>query len=276
VDMREQARDWTGDWRNVDQAADPAAMLKFLDLARSRSDIQAARQRGFELLSLEIGNQILDVGCGTGEETQALSTLVGPSGRAIGVDYSEAMVMTAQERSHGSGLPIEFHQGDVLGLEFEDGSFDGTRAERLLMHLENPGLAMAEIVRVTKANGRVVITEPDLGTYAISGGDRVVTRKLLENMCDNRSNGWIGRMLPGLFKSCGLLDIGIEPWTTTNISYDKVNESGILSRGLGKAVEDGAISATEAARWDDDMKLAEDAGVFFYAVTYFTVYGRKA
>lgn len=273
--MREQARDWTGDWSNVDQAADPEAMLKFLDLARSRSDIQAARQRGFELLRLEIGSHVLDVGCGTGEETQALSKHVGPTGRTVGVDYSEAMIGTAQERSHGSGLPIEFHQGDVLGLDFEDNSFDGTRAERLLMHLENPELAMAEMVRVTKTNGRVVITEPDLGTYAISGGDRAVTRRLLENMCDNRANGWIGRMLPGLFRSCGLLDIGAEPWTTTSTSYGKVNESGILTRGLGKAVEDGAISATEAAKWHADMELAENNGVFFYAVTYFTVHGRK-
>jgi len=110
------------------------AWLKPL-LARIHPDV-LARYYGCGLVCPELlaGARVLDLGCGSGRDVYALAQLVGPSGRVVGVDMTEAQLAVAtQHRDHhsaafGHAAPnVEFHLGyierlDELGLEA--GSFD--------------------------------------------------------------------------------------------------------------------------------------------------------
>lgn len=98
---------------------------------------------------------LLDVGCGTGDEVRALAHAVGPRGRSVGVDASAVMVAEAQHRHAASGLPVAFVVGDAQHLAFADASFDRCRAERVLMHLDDPERALAEMRRVVRSGGRL-------------------------------------------------------------------------------------------------------------------------
>jgi ubiquinone/menaquinone biosynthesis C-methylase UbiE len=62
----------------------------------------------------------------------------------VGVDRSPEMVAEALRRSAGSGLPIEFVEGDARALDFPDASFDRSRAERVLIHLRDPAVAVRD------------------------------------------------------------------------------------------------------------------------------------
>ena len=63
-----------------------------------------SKQRSYELMHLEPGHRVLDVGCGPGSDTLAISNLVGPTGEVYGADYDAQMVAQANERAKAAGV----------------------------------------------------------------------------------------------------------------------------------------------------------------------------
>ena len=87
-----------------------------MDDANAMEFFRAAKSRTYALLALRVGEQVLDVGCGAGEDVRALAEIVGPTGRAIGVDSSQTMVAAARERSVDSPLPVAFFPWVTLSI----------------------------------------------------------------------------------------------------------------------------------------------------------------
>ena len=94
--------------------------------------------------------------------------MVAPDGEVVGVDSSDVAVAAARARAgeaaatgRPAGVPggVRFERADVTELPFEDGSFDAVRADRVLLHVARPVVAAHQLVRVTRAGGRVVLTE---------------------------------------------------------------------------------------------------------------------
>jgi ubiquinone/menaquinone biosynthesis C-methylase UbiE len=153
----------------VDQQTDPSFFIKFLDAGNALEDIEQVKRVMLAQLELHDGLSMLDVGCGTGDDVRDLAPLVGPRGRIVGVDVSGAMIAEAKHRHAALGLPIEFLEGDAQKLEFPDASFDRCRTERMLMHLDHPEQALAEMVRVVRPGGWVVVFDFDWDLAPIPG-----------------------------------------------------------------------------------------------------------
>src|SRR5205823_5688994 len=124
---------------SVDATAALTDRLRFLDDESAKPAMRWARERSFERLELTPGARILDVGCGTGDAARAIARLISPGGRVVGVDVEPMMIAEATRRSKGADLPVEFGVGDVYALEHADEAFDGCRAERVLLHVAEPG-----------------------------------------------------------------------------------------------------------------------------------------
>ena len=102
---------------------------------------------------------VADVGTGTGYVATGLAPLVH---KVYGVDASAEMLRVAEENMRQRGLTnVEFKTGDGLNLPFEDHSLDAVFANMYLHHIEEPPLAIAEMVRVLKPGGVLVITDED-------------------------------------------------------------------------------------------------------------------
>jgi ubiquinone/menaquinone biosynthesis C-methylase UbiE len=102
---------------------------------------------------------VADVGTGTGYVATGLAPLVQ---KVYGVDASAEMLRVAEENMCRQGLTnVEFKVGDGLNLPFEDNSLDAVFANMYLHHIEEPPLAIAEMVRVLKPGGVLVITDED-------------------------------------------------------------------------------------------------------------------
>jgi ubiquinone/menaquinone biosynthesis C-methylase UbiE len=103
---------------------------------------------------------VLDVGCWAGDGLRSLAEFVGATGRVVGVDTSKAML--AEARARTEGLAVECRVGDAHRLEFATDTFDACRADRVFQHLERPREALAELVRVTRPGGWIVVMDPAL------------------------------------------------------------------------------------------------------------------
>ncbi|KAJ5771138.1 uncharacterized protein N7511_003189 [Penicillium nucicola] len=104
-------------------------------------------------------DKILDVGCGPGSISVSLAKLV-PEGSVIGIEYVADPLPSAQALASAEGVTnIEFSQGDIHALPFEDSVFDIVHAHQVLQHVADPVLALREMKRVVKSGGIVSCRE---------------------------------------------------------------------------------------------------------------------
>ena len=164
-------------FRDVDGAGDAEAYLAYLDSVGAV--FRDVIRFGIEALRLRAGGAVLDVGCGHGACLPLLAQQVGLTGRVAGLDSSTAMVEAARRRVMAQGVATKIEHGDAHALPFGDAAFDATRIDRVLMFLRDPRQAIAELVRVTRAGGRVCVTEGDIGTHSIDANDVATTRTIL-------------------------------------------------------------------------------------------------
>jgi len=98
------------------------------------------------------GERVLDVACGTGTSTAALAKR---GARVVGVDFSAGMIAEARRRHPD----LEFVEGDAQALPFGADEFDSVTVSFGLRNFADPHAALAEMYRVLKPGGRIVVTE---------------------------------------------------------------------------------------------------------------------
>jgi SAM-dependent methyltransferase len=111
-----------------------------------------------EAAGLAPGDLALDVGCGTGRALPALATAVGPGGRVIGLDITPDML--AEARTAGRDGRASLVLGDARRLPIADAVADVVFAAGLVQHLPDPAAGLAELARVTRAGGRLILFHP--------------------------------------------------------------------------------------------------------------------
>lgn len=98
------------------------------------------------------GERILDVAAGTGTSSAALART---GAHVVALDFSAGMVEEGRRRQP----KLEFVVGDAEKLPFDDDSFDAVTISFGLRNVEHPKIALAEMYRVLKPGGRLVICE---------------------------------------------------------------------------------------------------------------------
>ena len=134
------------------------------------------RKRAADLAALQPGGSALDVATGTGDLAIELARRVGPQGRVIGSDFSEAMLDLARKKTS----EVQFEWGNALELPYGDGSFDAVSVGFGARNFSDLRAGLSEMTRVTKTGGRVVVLEitapqrPPLSWFFGLWFDRVV------------------------------------------------------------------------------------------------------
>ena len=120
---------------------------------------EVAHRLLMEELAPREGMNVLDVGSGSGETVLRIAEKVAPTGRAVGVDFSEEAVSLAMENMRKARLePVaEFRVGEAESLPFEDGTFDAVISECVVCLVPDKQRVLEEKVRVLKHGGRVIM-----------------------------------------------------------------------------------------------------------------------
>jgi SAM-dependent methyltransferase len=110
-----------------------------------------------ELAAPARGERWLDAACGPGVVARALAPLTGD---VLGVDATPAMVELARREATREGVAnVRFDVGDIEALDVPDGAFDGALCRFAFHHLAVPGRALAELRRVVRPGGVVVVAD---------------------------------------------------------------------------------------------------------------------
>jgi ubiquinone/menaquinone biosynthesis C-methylase UbiE len=127
----------------------------------------------FILGKLKAGDEVLDMGCGTGRFTVPMAEKVR---KVTGLDLCPAMIEKAREKTMQRGLDVEFREGDMTSLPFADNSFDVVTSMVALMHipLEQRQNAFSEAARVLKPGGKMIINVKNTAFEKLCPVDRFV------------------------------------------------------------------------------------------------------
>jgi ubiquinone/menaquinone biosynthesis C-methylase UbiE len=249
------------------------------DYLRTIADfVKNIKERTYSLMEVQVGQKVLDMGCGPASDTIPLAALVGQSGFVQGVDYDQGMVDEAEKLAANAGVSawVKHQRADADALPFEDNSFDASRSERVFQHLLNPEKAFSEMLRVTKSGGWLLILDTDWGSMSIDSPEFDIERRIVrtqgEKLCNN---GYAGRNLYRLFKQHGLSDVHFEVFPISSTSYAFFREGAHIDASEQFALSNGIITEEELQRWHKSLEEADAIGAFFGCVNQVLVVGRK-
>ncbi len=102
------------------------------------------------------GEQVLEIGCGTGAFTMPLAAAVGDKGHVVGADISDAMLAAAHKRIAESGMRnISLIQADAQTHDFEPGHFNLIASRFGVMFFADPAAAFANLLTAARPGGRL-------------------------------------------------------------------------------------------------------------------------
>jgi SAM-dependent methyltransferase len=105
------------------------------------------------------GETVLDLGSGAGLDAIIASTMVGPTGKVIGVDLNPAMCIKAQAHARAGGTSMECHEGRMEDIPVPDATVDVVISNGVINLSFQKRKVVEEMYRVVKPGGRISITD---------------------------------------------------------------------------------------------------------------------
>ncbi|MBL4672823.1 MAG: methyltransferase domain-containing protein [Arenicella sp.] len=247
-------------------------VIRWLDAADGLDFIQKCKEKMQSMCSIKKGDNVLDVGCGLGQEVEKFAGLVGTNGQVIGVDLSAEVIAEARVRLSDKGLPVEFLTGSADKLNFPDNRFDLVRAERVLEYMSDPLGMVSEMVRVTRPGGEVLIFDFDYSGTVIDTSMTELAGKVNSLMEQSVPNPRAGGSIFRHFRNADLIDIQVEPQMFP-VSYFVYK--AMVDGGMKVGLRTGVISQLEYDKWWKELEGANQRGCFFAVFSGLIVKGIK-
>jgi ubiquinone/menaquinone biosynthesis C-methylase UbiE len=255
----------------------PSTASQWLAALAELEEVSAYKRLSYDLLGIEPEMNVLELGCGIGDDAYAIAQRLGPKGTVTAVDADPKMIeaATAQQRDDTeASARVRFRVADAAQLPFEESAFDAVRIDRMLQHVDDPAIVMAEVARVLRPGGVVVAIEPDWKTMAIypgsseGGDDDHTVATIFQWHCAHTPHPLMGRQLRAVLAAAGLQTIEAHPvaYATTRFALaDLVLELSIAARAAA-GEEPPLLPSDEVERWIAAAQDADAAGRFFAIV----------
>jgi arsenite methyltransferase len=258
------------DTRNMSQLVFDEKLSRQLEANYSRRDFQRRRELVQDALHAQPGDRILDVGCGPGFYVAALLDRVGSGGAVVGIDISPDMLAIAAKRSEGYAN-VGFHQTSATSLPLDDASFDAALSIQVLEFVEDVDAALAELHRVLRPGGRLVLWDIDWSTVSWHSDRPERMSHVLRVWNNHLSHPCLPRTLAPRLRSAGFADIAVEAHAFTTIEYDQESYAVSILPAVARFVagQDG-ITEEEAQSWASEQRALGEAGRFFFTCLQFS------
>jgi SAM-dependent methyltransferase len=220
----------------------------------------------YQHANLSRATRVLDVGCGTGAITEELAA--STPGEVIGVDIDTEVLAFARAQKGKA----DYRWGDAHALDFPDGHFDAAACHFTLLWCRDPAQAAAEMVRVTRPGGAVLVcAEPDYGGR-IDFPPLPIGAWQAEALRREGADPSLGRRLRALFAPHGVdAEIGLIPgmWDLPTLRAEFDAEWALWEHSLVNLVPAAELAHVQAEDW-----AAIEAGIRLAFVPVFYAFGR--
>jgi arsenite methyltransferase len=238
-------------------------------------DARRRRELARAALGAAPGERILDVGCGPGFYCAELLAEVGESGSVTGVDSSPAMLALAARRcaSHDN---VELLEGEAVDLPVRDESFDAALSVQVIEYVPDVEKALAELRRVLRPGGRVLIWDIDWDTLSVHSGDPGLSERVLRAWDEHLAHRTLPRTLAGRLRAAGFEEVDMTAHAFAALGHAPDSWAAALVPFLGSFVAGrGGVSEEEADAWVAEQRRLEEQGDFYFGCIQFCFIARK-
>ncbi|MFN5724951.1 MAG: bifunctional demethylmenaquinone methyltransferase/2-methoxy-6-polyprenyl-1,4-benzoquinol methylase UbiE [Betaproteobacteria bacterium] len=156
-------------YQTVDEAHKAARVRGVFDSVAQKYDIMndlmsGGLHRAWKAYTVAVanvrpGDKVLDIAGGTGDLSRAFAKAVGPTGMVVHTDINEAMLRVGRDRLIDEGLALPTNLCDAERLPYPAHSFDRVCVAFGLRNMTHKDVALAEMCRVLKPGGRLLVLE---------------------------------------------------------------------------------------------------------------------
>lgn len=251
-----------------------------LRLRTSGADQQRLRRRIVELATLQPGDRVAEIGCGTGALLLDLAEAVGRGGRVTGFEPQHKLAAAAEETiaAAGADANTEVLLAGAADIELEPASLAAAIEQTVFIHLPQSLIVdtLARTLPALRPGGRWVSADQDGDTWIIDHPDRELTRRIIAFNSDFRyADGWTGRRLSRLLAEAGFVDVQVEVLTHVDTEPGSYLH-GMALRIAESARTEGALTIAEYDRWVGRLSPSAGYERFYSSINYYVAVGRRA
>jgi SAM-dependent methyltransferase len=161
------------------------------------------------------GGRVLDVGCGPLGVLDLLAERAGPTCTVVGLDREARFLVMAAESLGGAHPTPELVAGDATATGLPADSFDLVHERTVLNNVPDPGAVVAEMARVTRPGGYVVLQDMDWVSWTCQPAHPAWGLLATAAAQAWAGNVYVGRRLPDLLRRSGLVDVEVDAHVRT-------------------------------------------------------------
>jgi ubiquinone/menaquinone biosynthesis C-methylase UbiE len=240
-----------------------------LEVVYRTRDIRRRRALAQKALASQPGDEVLDVGCGPGFYVVDILDIVGENGAVTGVDASAAMLAIAG-RKVGDRPNVRLLEGEATKLPVGDASVDRAISVQVFEYLSDVDVALAELMRVVRPGGRVVVWDIDWSTLSWHSSDAERMARMVAAWDRHLADPVLPRTLLASLHRAGFTDARRQAHAFTAESMDSEAFGGympaLIRQYLGNLDD---IDQAEADAWLADLEALDANSAYSFAVLQF-------
>jgi arsenite methyltransferase len=241
-----------------------ATTSRQVEVVYTTPDVVGQRHEVVRTLALRPGEHVVDIGAGPGFLAVEMAAALGPDGRVHAIEPSESMRGLAGKRTRQPGAaPVEISAGSAEALPLPDASVDVAVSTQVLEYVPDVAGALAEIHRVLRPGGRVLLLDTDWDSIVWHSRDNARTARILAAWEEHLVDPHLPRTLAPALRTAGFTEVATQVLPLLNVGSDPNTYSATIAPFIAQFVPGRAgVTDADAQAWLDDIGTLGEAAFF--------------
>jgi arsenite methyltransferase len=248
----------------VEQLVFDEAVAAQLDAFYRTRDVIRRRELALAALDAQPADSVVDIGCGPGFYVAALAE---QAANVTGIDPSASMLAMAARKTEGNHN-VTLLQAEAIPLPLEDASMDRALSVQVFEYIRDVPAALAEVYRVLRPGGRVVLWDIDWTTLSWHAGDAERMARMTQAWDRHLVHPALPQTLAPALRAAGFADVHCAAHVFCTTAVDPESFGGNLPKILAsylRGLDD--IAEDDVAAWEADLRELDARGAYYFALT---------